>query len=69
MIRFSKFNILSGIRDSENYFILNQLSGNADILSEAEANRINELKDNPENPEESEFLDDLISKGYFADAR
>ena len=31
---FSKYNIISKIRGSENYFILNSLTGNADILEE-----------------------------------
>lgn len=37
---FSRYNIISKIRDSENYFILNLLSGNADILEPEKAKEI-----------------------------
>jgi uncharacterized protein len=37
---FSRFNVFSKIRDSENYYILNLLSGSADILTPEKAREI-----------------------------
>ena len=37
---FSKHNIFGKLTDSENYFILNALSGNADILTPEKAGEI-----------------------------
>lgn len=58
-MEFSKHNIFSKIADSDQYFIVNPLSGNADILErkEAEAFKENRL----ENEEE------FIEKGYLVD--
>ncbi len=58
-LTFSKYNIFSQIRDSENYFILNLLSGNADILTPELAGRIIENK--------FENADEFIQKGYIVD--
>jgi len=66
-MNYSGYNILSKIRDSENYFIVNLLTGNADILSEAEAEKIKALK-NSSSEKDSDFLAELADKGYFADA-
>ena len=67
MIEYSRFNIFSKIRDSENYFIVNPLSGNADILSGPEADRINAAKDNINIIPDNSFTSELISKGYLSD--
>jgi uncharacterized protein len=56
---FSRFNIFSKLRDSENYFILNLLSGNADILSSEEAEDIIEKKYSRRK--------ELEKKGYLVD--
>jgi uncharacterized protein len=56
---FSRFNVFSRIRDSENYFIVNLLSGNADILSPEEARNIMEGR----FTNRAEF----IEKGYLVD--
>jgi uncharacterized protein len=63
---YSKFNIFSKIRDSENYFIVNLLSGSADILEPPEAEKLKEIKDGG-NPDDPDFLDELSEKGYLAD--
>jgi uncharacterized protein len=39
-MEYSKYNIFSKIRESENYFILNLLSGNVDILDPEEAAKV-----------------------------
>jgi uncharacterized protein len=58
-MELSKHNIFSSIHLSEEYFIVNMLSGNADILSSAEAQRVmgNEVINDPE----------YIEKGYVVD--
>lgn len=67
MIRYSKFNIISRIRDSEKYFIVNQLSGNADILTADEAGLIQSFKGSAQAMAEENLLSELISKGYLAE--
>ena len=62
-MRYSKYNILSRIRDSENYFILNLLTGNADILSASEAWKIEKLKNGEDLPEK-DLYGLLSEKGY-----
>ena len=37
---FSKHNIFSKIKDSDNFFIVNSLSGNADILTPEDAEKV-----------------------------
>lgn len=67
MIQYSKFNIVSRIRDSDKYFVVNQLSGNADILTEKEAQKILNYKNNEPSNTEDSFINELVSKGYLAD--
>ncbi len=57
---FSKHNIISRIKDSEKYFIVNLLTGNADILSEKE------MKDITNNIFKNR--DEFIQKGYLTDS-
>lgn len=64
---FSKYNIFSKIKDSDNYFIVNLLSGNADILSESEANKFKDIAKS--NEYSSEFANELIEKGYVIDEK
>jgi uncharacterized protein len=66
MITRSKHNIFSQIRNSENYFLVNLLSGNADILNPDEASRFRKTDLNNIN-QEDEFTRELISKGYLTD--
>lgn len=56
---FSKHNIISQVKNSDNFFIVNLLSGNADIISAEEAAEIR--KEKYSDPEA------LISKGYLVD--
>ncbi len=65
-MRYSKFNIFSKIRDSENYFIVNLLTGNADILNIDDAKKIGLIKIG-EKIDDEDFKDELISKGYLID--
>ena len=62
-VRYSKYNIISRIRDSENYFILNPLTGNADIISASEAQQIEDLKKGKKLPEKG-LYELLAGKGY-----
>lgn len=66
MLHFSKYNIFSSVKDSDKFFILNQLTGNADILDEAEAKKIKDIKSNGIVIEDS-FIAELLSKGYLSD--
>jgi uncharacterized protein len=61
---FSKHNIFSKIKDSENFFIVNLLTGNADILSPADAEQLNKVKNN-EGIANENFINELTEKGYL----
>ena len=65
-MQYSKYNIFSKIRDSENYFIVNLLSGNADILNRADAVKIEALR-NGESIQDDGFYNELTEKGYIAE--
>ncbi|MBN2546273.1 MAG: radical SAM protein, partial [Spirochaetes bacterium] len=60
-MELSKYNIMSKIKNSGKYFIINLLSGNADILDEKD---ISDIKNNNIG---MELNDNLISKGYMTD--
>ncbi|MCU0407791.1 MAG: radical SAM protein, partial [Bacteroidales bacterium] len=66
-MKYSRFNILSKIRDSDRYYIVNLLSGSADILNAEEYLRIEELKQGT-GWETDDFTRDLSEKGYLAEA-
>ncbi|MFN8209252.1 MAG: radical SAM protein [Bacteroidales bacterium] len=63
-MEYSKYNIFSGIRDSENSFILNLLTGNADILSTEEAVKMQHLR-NGDPVSDDLFLQEASEKGYL----
>jgi len=65
-MKYSRYNIFSRIRDSENHFIVNLLTGNADILDSSDAEKI-ELIRKGETLRDNEFLDELSEKGYISD--
>ena len=65
-MKYSRYNIFSRIRDSENSFIVNLLSGNADILNSSDAEKIEALKKG-ETLSDKKFLDELAEKGYITD--
>ena len=66
MPKYSKFNILSKVKDSENHFIVNLLSGNADIISLHDAERLDAMK-NGVTGDESDFVRELTEKGYLVE--
>lgn len=63
-MKFSKYNIFSKIRDSENYYIINLLTGNADILGKEDAGKLEALKNGGPVYDER-FTGELIEKGYL----
>ena len=65
-MKYSKFNIFSKIKDSENYFIINLLSGNADILGVDDAKKLAAIKDKNVLTD-SPFNNELIEKGYLSE--
>lgn len=65
-MQFSRYNIFSKIRESGNYFIVNLLSGNADILYRVEAEKIEGIRKGEEIPDK-DFIAELSGKGYLTD--
>ena len=63
---FSKHNIFSKIKDSDNFFIVNSLTGNADILSPEDAEKVFTIKNNGV-VEDNSLTAELQEKGYLAD--
>jgi len=63
-MKFSKYNILSKVHDSEKYFIVNQLSGNVDLLEAADVAEIAKLSEG-QNPSETPLFSEMVEKGYF----
>jgi uncharacterized protein len=67
-MKYSKYNIFSKIRNSENHFIINLLTGNADILEPQEAIQIQELiGENKTETETGDIYNQLVEKGYLSD--
>jgi uncharacterized protein len=64
---FSKHNIFSKITGSDNFFIVNLLSGSADILNPAEGNMLNDLLGGKEIS--GEFRESLTKQGYLVDEK
>jgi uncharacterized protein len=65
VMQFSKHNIISQIRGSEQFYIVNILSGNADILEAKEASMLNDLRTG--GHASPEFIEKLIENGYWVD--
>lgn len=65
---FSKHNIFSKIKDSENFFIVNLLTGNADIVNPTDAEKINKIRTN-QSVIDDNFLKELTEKGYWVDEK
>ncbi len=63
---YSRYNIFSKIKDSENYFIVNLLSGNADILDSCDAEKMEGIR-NGEDINNKKFFSELTKKGYITD--
>ena len=66
MIAHSKHNIISKVKDQEDFFIVNLLTGHADLLEPEEADQISMIKKGA-SPEDS-FAEILTEKGYLSDA-
>mgnify|MGYP001791550841 CR=1 FL=1 len=64
---YSRYNIFSKIRDSENYFIMNLLTGSADILSPDDAEKVFEVQKDY-NGYYDDFVRELAGKGYLMDS-
>jgi len=64
VIKYSKYNIFSKIRDSENHFIVNLLTGNADILTTADADKMNLIHEGKPVSDRG-FIKELTEKGYL----
>ena len=66
MINYSKYNIFSKIRDSENHFIVNLLTGNADILNKDETEQLQSLISR-KDISDVDFRNELAEKGYLSE--
>lgn len=64
---YSRYNIFSKIKDSENYFIMNLLTGSADILSPDDAKKVFEVQKD-HNGHYDDFVRELAGKGYLMDS-
>ncbi len=63
---FSKHNIFSKIKDSDNFFIVNSLSGNADILTPEDAEKVLKIKSGGVVADDRLTVE-LQEKGYIVD--
>ncbi len=63
-MRYSKYNIFSKIIDSENFFIINLLTGNADILTKSDAEKLDTIRKG-EQFSDQEIVNELTEKGYL----
>jgi uncharacterized protein len=64
---YSRYNIFSKIRESENYFILNLLTGSADILCSDDAEKVKAVQADYNFPYD-DFVRELAAKGYLMDS-
>ena len=64
---YSKHNIFSKIKESDNYFIVNLLNGSADILNPAEGSMVQDFLNGKTIP--AEFHENLTAQGYLVDPK
>ena len=64
---YSKHNIFSKSKGSENYFIVNLLSGSADILNPEEGKMLQDFHNGKELA--PDFRDNLTAQAYFVDEK
>ncbi|MCX6266945.1 MAG: radical SAM protein [Bacteroidetes bacterium] len=64
---YSKHNIFSGITGSDNFFIVNLLTGSADILNPEEGKMLRDFLGG--NEIEEEFRNNLTEQGYLVDEK
>ena len=63
-MKFSRYNIFSKIRESDNYFIINLLTGNADVLNITDAEKLRTIRDG-KPIRDRKLTQELIEKGYL----
>jgi len=64
---YSKHNIFSKIKESDNYFIVNLLNGSADLLNPAEGSMIKDFLNGKTIP--ADFHENLTKQGYLMDIK
>lgn len=64
---YSKHNIFSKIKESDNYFIVNLLNGSADLLNTAEGSMIKDFLNGKTIP--ADFHENLTKQGYLMDIK
>ena len=64
---YSKHNIFSKIKESDNYFIVNLLNGSADLLNPAEGSMIKDFLNGKTIP--ADFHENLTNQGYLMDIK
>ncbi len=64
-MKYSKHNIFSKVKDSDKHYIVNLLSGNADLLEPEEAGQLNRIKEG--SSVVNEFSEALAEKGYLTE--
>ncbi len=62
-MKYSSQNILSKVKESENHFIVNLLTGNADILTPLEAEKLELIRNG--GTADPEFSNEMAEKGYL----
>jgi uncharacterized protein len=65
-MKYSAQNIFSKIKDSENHFIVNLVTGKADILDPAEAEKLELIRNG--QVADAEFMSEMAEKGYLSDS-
>lgn len=65
-MNFSSQNIFSKVKDSENHFIVNLLTANADILEPREAEKLELIRNGGEA--DPDFMSQMADRGYLSDA-
>jgi len=65
-MKYSSQNIFSKVKESENHFIVNLLTGNADILSPIEAEKLEMIRNG--GAADPEFSAEMEEKGYLSDS-
>jgi len=66
-MKYSGQNIFSKVKDSDNHFVVNLLSGNADILNPAEAKKLELIREGETT--DSGFVEEMAEKGYLTDSK
>lgn len=65
-MKYSEQNIFSKVKDSENYFIVNLLTENADLLGPLEAEKLELIRNGLET--DKEFVEEMVQRGYLSES-